>query len=61
MPRDHWDCWEDTETPPTTSESPSSVPPPSGGPEPEFECYPPRIEEMVIGRACQIEMFITKG
>lgn len=61
MPRDHWDCWDDVETPPTTSMPPTSTPPPSSGPEPEEPCYPPRIEELNIGRACHIEIFITKG
>ena len=57
--RRHWDCW-DTDTPPTTSQPPTSVPPPSGGPEPEV-CYPPRIDMVVIGKPCLIEIFITKG
>ena len=61
MPRDYWDCWDDTGTPAPTSIPPTSVPPATGGPEIVPECYPPRIEDMIIGPANFIEIFITKG
>lgn len=59
MPKEHWDCW-DTDTPAPTSQ-PTTSQPPSSGPEPEEICYPPRIEDLIIGPMCEINIMITRG